>query len=141
MTIKSIITGLLVFLIAVVLIGMVLPIFEKVKIGGPPKVKLEIANVIWALKGYESEYAALPPGENSNVVKVLSGDNPKKIVFLNYRRTNEHPDEIVDPWLTPLQIQFFQQTNFVIRSAGKDKVFGNADDIVFNSISNDFVKP
>jgi len=53
----------------------------------------------------------------------------------------EHPNEMVDPWETPYQIEFFQQTNFVIRSAGKDKIFGDADDIIFNSVSNDFVKP
>ena len=53
----------------------------------------------------------------------------------------EHPNEIVDPWETPHQIQFFQQTNFIIRSAGKDKIFGDADDIIFNSVSNDFVQP
>jgi len=48
---------------------------------------------------------------------------------------------MVDPWETPYQINFSQQTNFVIRSAGKDKIFSNADDIIFNSVSNDFMKP
>ena len=48
---------------------------------------------------------------------------------------------MVDPWETPYQIQFFQQTNYIIRSAGKDKNFGDADDIIFNSVSNNFVKP
>ena len=41
----------------------------------------------------------------------------------------------------PYQIQIVAQTNFVIRSAGPNKKFGDADDIVFNSVSNDFVKP
>ncbi len=83
----------------------------------------------------------LPSGENSNVVRILSGDNQKKIEFLNFRQSAEHPNEFVDPWQKPYQIQFSQQTNFVIRSAGKDKIFGDADDIIFNSVSNDFVKP
>ena len=48
---------------------------------------------------------------------------------------------MVDPWETPYQIEFSKQTNFIIRSAGKDKIFGDADDIIFNSVSNDFVKP
>ena len=48
---------------------------------------------------------------------------------------------MADPWETPYQIQFFQQTNYIIRSAGKDKIFGDKDDIIFNSASNDFVKP
>ena len=53
----------------------------------------------------------------------------------------EHPNEMVDPWETPYEIKFLQQTNFVISSAGKDKIFGDADDIIFNSVSNDFVGP
>ena len=48
---------------------------------------------------------------------------------------------MVDPWETPYKIDFYQQTNFILRSAGKDKIFGDADDIIFNSVSNNFVKP
>ena len=48
---------------------------------------------------------------------------------------------MLDPWKTPYQIEFLHQTNFVIRSAGRDKIFSNMDDIVFNSLSNDFMKP
>lgn len=48
---------------------------------------------------------------------------------------------MVDPWETRYQIEFSQQTNFIIRSAGKDKIFGDADDIVFDSVSSDFVRP
>jgi hypothetical protein len=93
------------------------------------------------LENYRQTFGIYPVGENSNIVNVLAGDNPQKTVFLNFRRTVEHPNEMVDPWLTPYHIQFFQQTNFVIRSAGKDKTFGTRDDIIFNSVSNDFVKP
>ena len=32
-------------------------------------------------------------------------------------------------------------TNFIIRSAGPNKIFGDDDDIIFNSLPNDFVKP
>jgi hypothetical protein len=48
---------------------------------------------------------------------------------------------MIDPWQTPYQIEFSQQTNLITHSAGKDKMFGTKDDIVFNSPSNDFVKP
>ncbi len=48
---------------------------------------------------------------------------------------------MVDTWGTPYQIEFFQQTNFVISSAGKDKLFGDKDDVIYNTLSNDFVKP
>ena len=102
---------------------------------------MDIASLVGAIKGYESECGAVPTGERSNVVKLLSGYNSKKIQFLVLRQTLEHPNEMVDPWGTSYQIEFSQQTNFVIRSAGKDKIFGDADDIVYNSASNSIVKP
>ena len=42
---------------------------------------------------------------------------------------------MVDAWQTPYKIELFGQTNFVVHSAGKDKIFGDADDIIFNSLS------
>ena len=48
---------------------------------------------------------------------------------------------LVDSWETPFQIEFLGQTNFIIISAGPNAIFGDTDDIVFNSASNDFVKP
>jgi hypothetical protein len=55
-------------------------------------------------------------------------------------RTNTF-GETIDSWQTPFQIKFSEQTNFIICSAGPNKIFGDADDIIFNSVSNDFVKP
>ena len=49
--------------------------------------------------------------------------------------------EVVDIWQTPYQIDLAGRTNFIIRSAGKNRKFDDGDDIVFNSVSNDFVKP
>ncbi len=48
---------------------------------------------------------------------------------------------MVDPWEMPYQVEFSQLTNFIVRSAGKDKILGDGDDIIFNSASNNFVKP
>jgi len=54
--------------------------------------------------------------------------------------TNEN-GELLDVWQTPYQIAVVSRTNFIIHSAGRDQKFGDADDIIFNSVSNDFVKP
>jgi hypothetical protein len=105
------------------------------------RTRLEIGDLNYSLNYYQSVYGVFPTGKNSNIVSVLAGDNSKKTVFLNFRRNSGHPNEMVDPWGTPYQIDFFQQTNFVIRSAGKNRKFGDTDDIVFNSVSNNFVKP
>jgi hypothetical protein len=103
--------------------------------------RIELSDLRTALNAYHDKYSNYPTGENSHIVSALAGDNPQKIVFLNFRQTSEHPNEMVDPWKTPYQIDFFQQTNFVIRSAGKDKIFDDKDDFIFNSVSNGFVKP
>ena len=49
--------------------------------------------------------------------------------------------ELIDIWQTPYRIELVGSTNFVIYSAGQNQKFGDADDIVFNSASNNFVKP
>jgi hypothetical protein len=48
---------------------------------------------------------------------------------------------VIDIWGTPYRMEFAPQTNFIIHSAGPNRKFGDADDIVYNSVSNDFVKP
>ncbi|HZL14210.1 MAG TPA: hypothetical protein VFC85_08710 [Verrucomicrobiae bacterium] len=63
-------------------------------------------------------------------------------LHLNYgsERTNSQ-GEILDIWKMPFQIEITPPTKFIVRSAGPNKKFGDADDIIFNSVSNDFVKP
>jgi hypothetical protein len=59
----------------------------------------------------------------------------------NFGFGTNHSGAMVDAWQTPYRIELIGQTNFVVHSAGKDKIFDDADDIIFNSLSNDFVKP
>jgi len=95
-----------------------------------------------ALDGYQNKYTNYPTGSQAQIVKSLGGENLLRYEFLDTRvllfNTN---GECLDPWGTRLKIDFSQTNAFVISSAGKDKVFGDADDIIFNSVSNDFVKP
>ena len=49
--------------------------------------------------------------------------------------------KVVDVWQMPFEIKFIGQTNFVIISDGPNQKFGDADDIIFNSVSNGFVQP
>jgi hypothetical protein len=71
---------------------------------------------------------------NGSVFTTFLGTN----CYLN--RTNAQ-GEILDLWNTPYKIEIVGQINFIVRSAGPNKKFGDADDVVFNSISNDFAKP
>jgi hypothetical protein len=119
-------------------------VFPNLVGGGPakiPRARMDEEQLFMGIQNYRQIVGSYPTGEFSNIISVLAGNNPQKIVFLNFRQSPEHPNEMADPWNTPYKIDFSQQTNFVIRSAGKNKIFGDADDIIFNSASNDFVKP
>jgi hypothetical protein len=82
------------------------------------------------IKNYQYEFGSYPTGDYDQVLKKLSGDNPQKFEFLR-----------VDPWGTPFAVNFLSTNSFVISSAGPNKKFGDADDIIFNSVLNGFVKP
>ena len=55
-------------------------------------------------------------------------------------RTNSQ-GEMLDPWRTPYRIEAHARANFIVRSAGKNREFGDKDDIVFDSLRNALVKP
>ena len=110
------------------------------------RIKIEEDAIAGALKHYSYEYGVFPAGNTESVERILAGENlngknPRQIHFLNFRPSIEHSNEMVDPWETPYAIDFFPTNSYVISSAGKNKVFGDADDVIFNSLSNDFVKP
>lgn len=131
--------------LAFIFLWICLYVFSPILVGGRPakipRARSDEKQLVLSSDFYKQEFGSYPAGENSNIIRALGGDNPKEIVFLNVRRTVKHPNEMVDPWETPCQIEFYQQTNCAVHSPGKDKIFGNADDIIFNSVSNDFVKP
>jgi hypothetical protein len=110
------------------------------------RTKVDESQIATALERYSNVYGAFPPGNTESIERILGGEdlkgkNSQKIQFLIFRRRIEHPNEMTDPWGTPYAIRCSSTNSFVISSAGKDKQFGDADDIVFNSVSNDFVKP
>ena len=68
---------------------------------------------------------------------VLSSSSVQDAFFI----ATNHSGAVIDVWQTPYKIELVRQTNFIIHSAGPNLKFGDADDIIFNSVSNDFVKP
>jgi hypothetical protein len=76
---------------------------------------------------------------NEFILNPFHADNERpRISFED--RTNAS-GKAVDIWQMPFQIKLVGQTNFIIWSAGPDQKFGDSDDIIFNSVSNDFVNP
>jgi len=104
--------------------------------------RLELMDIKDALEGYVNRYEGYPTGTQSQIVKTLCGNNPHRYEFLDTHILKFNSlEECLDPWGTPLAINFSSTSSFVISSAGQDKRWGTKDDIVFNSVSNNFVKP
>ena len=104
--------------------------------------RLQLSSIKAAMDGYESKYKTHPTGSLAQIIKILCGDNPQKYEFLDVHILKfNSQEECLDPWGTPLAINFSSTNSFVISSAGQDKIWSTKDDIIFNSVSNDFVRP
>ena len=113
--------------------------------GGPakvPRARSDESQLDASIEEYKSAFGDYPTGKNASVVRVLVRDNPKKLRLFNLGTNSTNTNgELIDPWKTPYKIVFDGTNCFTIFSAGPNQTFGDADDIVFNSVSNDFVKP
>jgi len=106
-----------------------------------PRARLEERQLFLSLENYRENFGSYPTGENASLIRALAGTNPKHLKFINVgvHSTNE-TGEFIDPWNTPYKI-LLESNSVAILSAGMNRIFGDKDDIVFNSRSNDFVKP
>jgi hypothetical protein len=135
---------LAVLICMIVLAAVLMPVNPK-----PSKKQLqrmrsqfEIMDLAVGFEKYKVVYQSYPSGNGLLIWRQLAGDNPQKIIFAEIKASSISTNgEFLDPWGTPCAINFPSTNSFVVSSAGKDKVFGDADDIIFNSISNGFVKP
>ena len=129
--------------IIALLVAMLLPAETGPTLNKNARCKVVLMMKLQAeIKNYQYEFGSYPTGDCAQVFKKLFGDNSKKIEFLRPQNTfTNQAGEFLDPWGTPFAINFLSTNSFVISSAGKDKIFGTKDDIIFNSVSNDFVKP
>jgi hypothetical protein len=94
-----------------------------------------------AIKAYELAYQTDLTSDAVEIFRKLRGENPDKKPFLHWETNVNSRGEMLDAWGTEYALTLQDRTNIVIRSAGPDKKFGDTDDIVFNSVSNNFVKP
>jgi hypothetical protein len=88
-----------------------------------------------ACLAYMTEYNRLPPiSDNHTLTAALLGDNSRHLtfIFLSKDELNAN-NEMIDLWRTPLKITSQGASGIQITSAGPDKVFGTADDIVTNN--------
>jgi Type II secretion system (T2SS), protein G len=92
------------------------------------KTKVEIQMFLQAMETYQLVYGTYPSGSASNIIRCLKGDNSEKLCVLAMKssRTN---GEILDVWGTPYKISVGPTNQVSIRSAGKNRVFGDKDDL------------
>lgn len=95
-----------------------------------PEADLQILSSV--IGEYRAVFRQNPvAGENREVVEALTGSNPYKLVFLD----PAHPAlnaqrELTDRWNTPVRFHPVSGTHMEISSAGPDRQFGTADDIM-----------
>lgn len=91
---------------------------------------MDMANLVAALHQYQAEYGLFPTGEAAQILKTLRGENSRKIVFFSVPpRSVNTRGEFIDPWGTPCELNLLSTNRILVRSAGKNKAFGDRDDI------------
>ena len=80
-------------------------------------------NLLMGLQQYKEFVGSYPTGNCADISKALFGQTEKKILILAVRKSDlNSKGEILDPWGTPYQFYFMQNT-ILIRSAGPNKAF------------------
>lgn len=86
----------------------------------------DVENLFIGLQRYKEVCGNYPVGNNAQIVKALTGTNPKNVIILVGRKTNLNSQgEMIDPWGTPLRI-YFAGEGILIRSAGPNKRFDDS---------------
>jgi hypothetical protein len=92
---------------------------------------LETKDIAFALKQHTTETGNLTNIDKNYIFQAIYGTNYPNRPY-GYGGTNSQGD-MLDFWGTPFQYKILTGTNFIIHSAGPNKNFGDADDIIFNS--------
>lgn len=92
--------------------------------------KIEADGIALNIRHYSLRFGGNPVGSNAEIVKEMTGGNPKGATYLppELQRLNDQ-GELIDSWGTPY---FFHQNsaNFMeVRSAGPDKKLWTIDDV------------
>ena len=95
------------------------------------RVRAELALLATACSAYALEYNSYPQGDNAKITQTLLGNNARGIVFIVLREgQRSQRSEVVDPWGTPFRFTLNKGQPPSIRSAGRDRVFDDEDDLV-----------
>lgn len=118
------IIGIFAVIAGVILYVLLAPVISD----GPDsrsREKDDVTRLSIGLSFYKGEYGVYPEGGQATILKILQGDNKRKIVFyeISPKQLNEK-GELMDSWGTPYRIEIDQKTYRPhVSSAGKNKVF------------------
>ncbi|HTD85827.1 MAG TPA: hypothetical protein VK850_04560 [Candidatus Binatia bacterium] len=90
------------------------------------KFNTDVENLFAGLQQYKENVGSYPGGSNSDIIKAMQGNNPKKLIILVSRKAElNEKGEILDPWGTPLRI-YFCDSGVLVRSAGPNRRFDDS---------------
>lgn len=113
----------------VILGGIFLPRLANRNRPTIPLARTDIQNLDAALSQYYAVAGEYPSGTKVEIFKKLLGENARGIKFFSVNpKSVNSSGEFTDPWKTPYEMNIVQ-TNYTIRSAGPNRIFGDEDDI------------
>jgi len=127
-----------------VLVGIYLfaPFFGGSTGGAASTTQKEEAQLANAIAQYNVVFKKYPSSDNAGLARNLTGDNPQQLRLINLSESSTNKDgQMVDIWSTPYKFTFNSTNSFIITSAGENRTFGDADDVVFNSATNTLPPP
>jgi len=90
------------------------------------KLNSDVDNLFAGLQQYKENVGSYPVGSNAEIVKMLQGANPKKLIILVSRKAEvNEKGEILDPWGTAIRI-YFSDGSVLVRSAGPNRRFDDS---------------
>lgn len=92
--------------------------------------QIELENVAFLLRDYRLALSQLPTGTNAEITAALQGNNLRQLRLpLPDNAHINAQGELCDSWKTPYFFHSISSSHVEIRSAGPDKIMGNADDL------------
>jgi len=90
------------------------------------RLNIDVENLFVGLQQFKEYVGAYPSGNNAEIVKSMTGQNPKNLIILVGRKSDlNSKGELVDPWGTPLRI-YFSASGILVRSAGPNRRFDDS---------------
>ena len=93
-------------------------------------VAIDADKITLSLRDFRTVMGENPVGTNAEIVKALSGGNPKQARLLPDGVSLNGNGELIDRWGTPYFFHQMSKIDMEIRSAGPDRAMWTSDDVI-----------